>query len=277
MSFLRYPKCKDSGATWLSEIPYGFSDLLCEKVRSSSTVEVPPRVDRVDLRFRLRRVGFCREVLPRVHHLMRRVETPLIPPDAMREILVNALIHRDYSIAGGAVSLAIFDDRVEVWSAGKYPNGITPESLTRSHLSVQRNPIIADVFHRTGLIEKWGRGTNRVAEMCKAADVPPPEFEEITGAAVVTFRVPVAPEAESQPESQPESLARRVLRLLEAADLGKAMISERLGQKRVSGPLNETIRQLIADRMIEMTIPDKPGSRLQKYRVTAKGRAQLRS
>src|SRR3989304_187753 len=103
---------------------------------------------------------------------MRRVETPLIPPDAMREILVNALIHRDYSIAGGAVSLAIFEDRVEVWSAGKYPSGITPESLTRAHLSVQRNPIIAEVFYRTSLIEKWGRGTNRVAEMCTAAGMP---------------------------------------------------------------------------------------------------------
>jgi len=62
---------------------------------------------------------------------------------------------------------------VEVWSAGKFPNGITPESLKHAHLSVQRNPIIAEVFHRAGLIEKWGRGTNRVAEMCRAAGVAP--------------------------------------------------------------------------------------------------------
>jgi ATP-dependent DNA helicase RecG len=103
---------------------------------------------------------------------LRRVETPLIPPDAMREILVNALIHRDYSTAGGAMFLAIFDDRVEVSSTGTYPRGITPERLTRDHLSVLRNPIIADTFHRTGLIERWGRGTNRVAEMCEAAGIP---------------------------------------------------------------------------------------------------------
>lgn len=123
---------------------------------------------------------------------LQRVDRPLIPPDVMREILVNALIHRDYTVAGGAVSLAIFDDRVEVWSAGRFPRGITPESLNEAHLSVQRNPIIAEVFYRAGLIEKWGRGTNRVAEMCRAANVAPPEFAEITGAAVVTFRVPVA-------------------------------------------------------------------------------------
>jgi ATP-dependent DNA helicase RecG len=67
---------------------------------------------------------------------LQRVDTPLVPPDAMREILVNALIHRDYSIAGGAISLAIFDDRVEVWSAGTFPTGITPEKLSKSHQSV---------------------------------------------------------------------------------------------------------------------------------------------
>lgn len=51
------------------------------------------------------------------------------------------------------MSLATFDDRVEVWSAGKYPSGITPESLTHAHLSVHRNPSVAEVFYRTGLIE----------------------------------------------------------------------------------------------------------------------------
>ena len=122
---------------------------------------------------------------------LQRLDTPLIPPDAMREILVNALIHRDYSIAGGAISLAIFDDRVEVWSAGTFPTGITPEKLSKPHQSVQRNPLIADVFYKTGLIEKWGRGTNRVIEMCVEAGIAPPKFEEITGAAVVTFKVNV--------------------------------------------------------------------------------------
>lgn len=76
----------------------------------------------------------------------------------MREILVNAIIHRDYTIAGGAISLAIFDDRVEVWSAGALPSGIATRALSRNHILVQRNPLIADVFNRAGLIEKWGRG-----------------------------------------------------------------------------------------------------------------------
>ncbi|WP_223640733.1 ATP-binding protein [Corallococcus sp. EGB] len=138
---------------------------------------------------------FCQRHFPLAGRIepgrLQRVDRPLIPPDAMRELLVNAFIHRDYSIAGGAVSLAIFDDRVEIWSAGRYPKGITPESLTRPHLSVQRNPIIAEVFYRAGLIEKWGRGTNRVAEMCRAAGLSSPEFAEVTGAVVVALRVNV--------------------------------------------------------------------------------------
>jgi ATP-dependent DNA helicase RecG len=225
---------------------------------------------------------------------LQRVDRPLIPPDAMREILVNALIHRDYTIAGGAVSLAIFDDRVEVWSAGRYPAGITAEMLTRSHPSVQRNPVIAEVFHRAGLIEKWGRGTNRVAEMCRVADIAPPTFDEIGGAAVVTFQVAVGrlgPRPGSRPESRPESEAEsraeseaesraesgaesstarieaRVVAALAGGALSKSELGRRLGMSRISGQLNRAVASLLQRGVIERTIPEKPGSRLQRYRI----------
>ena len=171
----------------------------------------------------------------------------------MREILVNALTHRDYSISGGAVSLAVFDDRVEVWSAGKFPNGITPESLTRAHLSVQRNPIIAEVFYRTGLIEKWGRGTNRVAEMCTAAGITAPDFEEITGAAVVTFRVPVV-----GAESRAELLDERILEALYAGEQSKSGLATKLRLSSVTGQLNRAVAGLggrIEDRLADPRDP----------------------
>jgi ATP-dependent DNA helicase RecG len=138
----------------------------------------------------------------------------------MRKILVNALIHRDYSIARGAFSLALFDARVEAWIAGRFPAGITPESLTRAHSSVQRNLIIAVIFHRAGLIEKWGRGTNRVAEMCRATGIAPPEFLEISRSAVVVFRVDVlgSPGACSQVSPQVTlHVATQVATILKAA------------------------------------------------------------
>jgi predicted HTH transcriptional regulator len=199
--------------------------------------------------------------------------------------------------------------RVEVWSAGRYPTGITAEMLTRAHPSVQRNPLIAEVFYRAGLIEKWGRGTNRVAEMCKAAGVAPPEFTEIGGAAVVTFRTDAGqtrrrPESqlESRPESQLESrlesqlesrlesqlesrqrfqpkasegdLEKRVVGLLENGPLSRSELSRLIGQRRVSGQLHVTIKSLLSQGLIAYTVPEKPGSRLQKYQLVKPARPQ---
>lgn len=77
---------------------------------------------------------------------------------------------------------------------------------------------------------------------------------------------------ESQPESRPESLELRVLGFLRSGPFSKAELSAGLGQKEVSGQLNKVIRLLLADQSIEFTIPDKPNSRLQKYKLTAKGK-----
>ncbi|MBI2930276.1 MAG: putative DNA binding domain-containing protein [Planctomycetes bacterium] len=133
---------------------------------------------------------------------MRRIDTPLYPPLAVREALVNALVHRDYSIDGGAVSLALFDDRLEIWSTGVLPSGLTPEKLKGMHESIPRNRLIADVFYRRGLIEKWGRGTNKILTEAKKIDCPEPEFEEIAGSFVVRFR-PAAPAAKP-PHADPQ-------------------------------------------------------------------------
>jgi ATP-dependent DNA helicase RecG len=208
---------------------------------------------------------------------LQRVDRPLIPPDAMREILVNALIHRDYSIAGGAVSLAIFDERVEVWSAGRFPAGITPESLTRAHPSVQRNPIIAEVFHRAGLIEKWGRGTNRVAEMCRATGIAPPEFAEISGAAVVVFRADVLASAGAYPQVAPQvtqHVAPHVAAILKAAATPSSAVElqRAAGLKDRVHFLREYLQPLLEKGWLERTIPDKPRSRSQGYKTTEPGR-----
>jgi len=122
---------------------------------------------------------------------LEREDRLLIPLGALREIVVNALVHRDYTVPGGPVSLAIFDDRVEIGSTGALPRGIRPEDLSRDHSSIPRNPLIADVFYRAGLIEKWGRGTNRVIAQCQEQGMAAPEFQEAAASVLVTFRAPV--------------------------------------------------------------------------------------
>ena len=191
---------------------------------------------------------------------LEREEQLAIPLPALREALVNALCHRDYSQQGAAISLAIFDDRLELWSEGGLPFGLEPEALKREHASRPRNLLIADVFFRRGLIERWGRGTQVIVEECERAGCTEPSYRLSGGCFVVAFPL----EAESRPESE---LARGVLLALEQGPLGKAAIAEVLGHRSISASLNRTIRGLVAEGRIALTLPDKPNSRLQKYRL----------
>ncbi len=121
---------------------------------------------------------------PRPFRAGRRTIFPL---EALREALVNAFCHRDYTISGGAVSLAIYDDRLEIWSDGTLPFNLKPEDLKRDHASRPRNPIIAQVFYLRGMIERWGRGTQKIVELCVKAGHPEPEFGEQAGSVWVCF------------------------------------------------------------------------------------------
>jgi ATP-dependent DNA helicase RecG len=114
-----------------------------------------------------------------------------VPLDALREILLNAVMHRDYSHYSGHVAIVIFDDRIEIRSYGPLPTGITIEQLSGKHDSKPVNPLIAGAFHRTGAVEVWGRGTNRVIAMCKKHGTEPPVFEERQGFVHVTFKAPM--------------------------------------------------------------------------------------
>jgi ATP-dependent DNA helicase RecG len=119
--------------------------------------------------------------------LFEREDEPLFPLEALREALVNAFCHRDYTIIGGAVSLAIYDDRLEIWSDGTLPFGLKPDDLKREHASRPRNPLIAQVFYLRGMIERWGRGTQKIVELCVKAGHPEPEFGEQAGSVWVRF------------------------------------------------------------------------------------------
>jgi ATP-dependent DNA helicase RecG len=148
---------------------------------------------------------------------------------------------------------------------------------------------LAEPLYLTQYIERMGTGTGDMIRRCREAGLPEPEFSMSDGF-VITIRRTVQqrigeasgrpesqPESqpESRPESQPESLERRVLGLLADGPLSKSELSSRLGQKEVSGHLNQVIRVLLADQTVEYTRPEKPTSRLQKYRLTDKGAALL--
>ena len=135
-------------------------------------------------RFLIENLPVAGRVLP---GLFERVDDPLYPREALREALANAFCHRDYSMGGGSVGVAIFDDRLEITSSGTLHFGLTPEDLFRPHESLPWNPIIASVFYRRGIVESFGRGTLKMVELLEGAGLPKPDIESVAGAVTVRF------------------------------------------------------------------------------------------
>ena len=207
---------------------------------------------------------------------LQRIETLQVPEPALREAVLNAVIHKDYACAV-PIQISVYADRLMIWNPGQLPLDWTLEKLLDKHASIPFNPDVANGFFRCGQIEAWGRGIERIVKACREAGAPLPLFkDEHTGLWVEFpfFSLPVT-RPESQPESQPESLEVRVLRLVAGATMSKAELARALKQKKISGQLNKTIRQLLAEQRLAYTIPEKPNSRLQKYQLTAKGKAVL--
>jgi len=128
---------------------------------------------------------FVRDQLPSVVRLvgLSRQETLEYPPEAVRELLVNAVAHRDYNAQGDCAHLHVFGNRLEVHSPGGLPGPVTLENLLEARFS--RNPVIVQVLSDMGFIERMGYGLDRVVAVMQQHGLPPPRFEESAG----TFRV----------------------------------------------------------------------------------------
>jgi len=116
---------------------------------------------------------------------LQRVEKGEYPVAALREMLLNALVHRDYM--GSNTQIRMYDDKFSIWNEGFLPEGLKLEALKRQHPSRPRNPIIADVCFRGGYIDAWGRGILKMINACKQAELPEPEIKEQDGGLLVTL------------------------------------------------------------------------------------------
>lgn len=125
---------------------------------------------------------------------VRRRDLPAVPPAALREMLVNAFVHADYSQRGGPIRVAVFDDRIEVENPGILLPGLTLEDL-RDGVSRVRNRTVARVFKELGLVEQWGTGVQKMLAACAAQGLPAPEFAEFG----FRFRVTIRTERVAEP------------------------------------------------------------------------------
>ncbi len=118
---------------------------------------------------------------------LQREEHLEIPVEALREALTNALCHRRYEDPRTTVTLAIFDDRLEITNPGHFPNPLTPENIKEPHGSYPYNLRIAQVLYFSKYLEGWGTGIRRMMDICREEGVPEPEYKSDGYTVTVTF------------------------------------------------------------------------------------------
>lgn len=106
---------------------------------------------------------------------IHRIETYEYPKEALREALLNAIAHKDYS-SGIPIQISVYKDKIMFWNNGQLPENWTVENLIKKHSSQPYNPDIANAFFRSGHIELWGRGTIKIIDKCKEAGLPSPKY-----------------------------------------------------------------------------------------------------
>ncbi len=202
------------------------------------------------------------------------------PLEAIREALINAIIHRDYAILGSDIKVAIYDDMLEITSPGPLPDALPVEELGTGRSEI-RNRVLAPIFKDLKLIEAWGSGIQKIRKELELY----PEIELVLLEAGNAFQVQFlkkdlgraesgqsqgrvrAESGQSATDIEAESLQQKVISVLGQDALSKSEIANKVGLNSVTGHLNRTIRSLLENGSIVYTIPDKPNSRLQKYKL----------
>lgn len=226
----------------------------------------------LDLLMRAER--FLRDSLPVAGRILpglfERVDDPLYPPIALREALANAFCHRDYGIGGGSVAVAIYDDRLEITSSGSLHFGLTAEALLAPHESLPWNPLIARVLYRRGVIESWGRGTTKMAELAKKAGLPVPDIEDAAGCVTVRFR----PTHFVAPQLMPQELTERQSKILALLATGAAGLALRDVCAALDGQAEEATVKQDVELLLKLGLIEKHGR--GNYLRPAKGRPARR-
>ncbi|MDE2644951.1 MAG: hypothetical protein OXI05_03805 [Bacteroidota bacterium] len=236
---------------------------------------------------------------------VKREERPEIPEEAIRETVVNALAHRDYRSTAN-VQIYLFTDRLEIVSPGGLPAGMTESDLGIK--SIPRNPLLFDILHRMDAVEKIGSGIRRIRNLCREHGVPEALIEVSESWVSMTFprataqvdsksgpsREQETTQVDSKSKVDPKIFSNDALKPLAniLEDVTAQVTAQVVWHCRVPRTAREImtvvrlkhlktfrtnyLQPLLDARWLEMTVPDKPRSSKQKYRLTEKGRELLK-
>ena len=193
-----------------------------------------------------------------------------LPESALREAVVNAIAHRDYRSTAN-VQVYIFHDRVEIVTPGGLPAGMHEKDL--GNRSVPRNPLLFSMLYRMGLVEQIGSGIRRIRDACLEYGVAEPLIDVSQDWLTVRFpRQEETPTTQvtTQVTAQVTAQVERLIAVTEG-DMTRAELMAALGLKGRSHFSRAYLQPGLDAGLIEMTIPDRPNSKMQRYRLTANG------
>jgi len=187
---------------------------------------------------------------------LQRKETFPYPKPAIREALLNAIVHKDYS-SGIPLQISVYDDKLYIWNSGQLPDDWTVESLQVKHPSSPFNPLIANAFFRAGYIESWGRGIEKINRECRNHGVQSVDFNyELAGLMIQftpdTQHFPTKSNTEKGSEKGSEKTQDRILQLIRENNRisAKSMASElNLSSRAIEKHLSQLKQQNILKRI----------------------------
>lgn len=215
---------------------------------------------------------------------MERLEIPEVPIAAIREAVINSIIHRDFKNPKSN-EIAIYKNRIEIFNPGEFPEGYTPEDFVAGEEgSIPKNPLIANSLFLTKEIEKWGSGLKRIFEECSDNNIKVEFKNKKSGFSVIFYRKSddelyeltgdKNKNAQENAQENAQVNQKQTVRVSEKAILDfckepKSLkeIIEYFGYKSVRGFRENYINSLLKENKLKQTVPDKPKSRNQKYTI----------
>ncbi len=170
----------------------------------------------------------------------QREDRPEYPFAALREGIINAIIHRDYESFSGGMAIGIYPHRIEIWNYGRLPDGLRVQDLKKSHPSLPSNPDMAHVFYLRGFIERLGRGTQKIVQECEAAGLPSPTWKVSESGITLTFFGRQSMATTKPLNSRQKALLQRLepSQIIHPADYYKEMINQ-ISQRQAQRDLTD--------------------------------------
>ena len=203
-----------------------------------------------------------------------------LPRPVVIEAIVNAIAHRDYT-SNASVQVMLFKDRLKVFNPGHLTPRLSVQELKLEHSSFPTNPRLAELMYLAGYIERFGTGTGEIFRLTKEAGLKEPEFDFTGGFNIIIWR-PSAITTPQAPHKHPTSTGQvqdkyKTSREIEGlllklnGEMNRLQIQEKLGLKGRDNFIKNYLQPAITEGFVELTIPEKPNSPKQSYRLTEKG------